>query len=153
MPHFSTIRRVAITADQAFAIAADVGSYKDFLPLLERSTIRGERTKTSNGESFDADLAVGYTKLGVRESFKSHVVCDTRNRTVTATSSDGPMKSLKAIWKIVPQSDGKTEVSISVDYALKSSMLQLLARGLVDFAAQKVMQAFEERGRQLYPTA
>jgi coenzyme Q-binding protein COQ10 len=150
MPHFSTTKRVNLTAEQAFAIAADVTSYKDFLPLLERSTIRGERTNTNDGESFDADLTIGYSKLGVRESFKSHVVCDGLSHTVTATSSDGPMKSLKAVWKIVQTADGKTEVSIVVDYVLKSTMLQLMVRGLMDFAAQKIMQAFEERGRLLY---
>jgi coenzyme Q-binding protein COQ10 len=150
VPHFSTSRKVDITVDQAFAIAADVGSYRDFLPLVERSTLRGARTKTDHGESFDADLAVGYSKLGVRESFTSHVVCDPLNSTVTATSNDGPMRSLKAVWKITSQPGGTAEVSITVDYALKSMMLQMMARGLMDFAAQKIMQAFEERGRALY---
>ncbi len=118
--------------------------------MLERSTIRGERIKTGLIESFAADLTVGYFKLGVRESFTSHVVCDRKQATVTATSSDGPIKSLTAIWKISANSSGKTEVAISVDYVLRNMVLQLLARGLMDMAAQKIMQAFEERGRNLY---
>jgi coenzyme Q-binding protein COQ10 len=150
MPHFSTTRRVNLSAEQAYAIAADVGSYDEFLPLLRRSTIRGERTIIGEVESFKADLTVGFDKLKVQESFTSLVSADHLNRCVTATSHDGPMKALKAVWKIVPQSDGKAEVSITVDYTLKSMMLQMMASGLMDFAAHKIMQAFEERGIKLY---
>lgn len=152
MPKFSTTRRVNITVEQAFAIAADVASYKDFLPLLKRSAIRGERKRVGDTEIFDADLQVAFEKLGLRETFTSQVTCNTSDHTVTARSSDGPMKALKAVWKIQTAHDGKTEVSITVDYTMKSMMLQMVTGGLTDFAAQKIMQAFEERGRRLYPS-
>ena len=153
MPKFTTTRRVHLTVDQAFAIAADVASYKDFLPLLKRSTIRGERKRVGDIETFDADLQIAVEKLGLRETFTSQVTTDTANNTVTATSSDGPMKALKAVWSIGGADDGKTEVSITVDYTMKSMMLQMVAGGLTDFAGQKVMQAFEDRGRALYRKA
>ena len=153
MPKFSTTRRVNITVEQAFAIAADVASYKDFLPLLKRSAIRGERKRVGDTEIFDADLQVAFEKLGLRETFTSQVTCNTSDHTVTARSSDGPMKALKAVWKIQTAHDGKTEVSITVDYTMKSMMLQMVTGGLTDFAAQKVLQAFENRGRALYGNA
>jgi len=40
--HVAVKRAVPLTLHQAFAIAADVASYKEFLPLCTRSTIRGE---------------------------------------------------------------------------------------------------------------
>ena len=153
MPKFSTTRRVNLTVEQAFAIAADVASYKDFLPLLKRSAIRGERKRVGDTEIFDADLQVAFEKLGLRETFTSQVTCNTSDHTVTARSSDGPMKALKAVWKIQTADDGKTEVSITVDYTMKSMMLQMVTGGLTDFAAQKVLQAFEDRGRALYGNA
>ena len=153
MPKFSTTRRVNLTVEQAFAIAADVASYKDFLPLLKRSAIRGERKRVGDTEIFDADLQVAFEKLGLRETFTSQVTCNTSDHTVTARSSDGPMKALKAVWKIQTAHDGKTEVSITVDYTMKSMMLQMVTGGLTDFAAQKVLQAFEDRGRALYGNA
>ena len=153
MPKFSTTRRVNITVEQAFAIAADVASYKDFLPLLKRSAIRGELKRVGDTEIFDADLQVAFEKLGLRETFTSQVTCNTSDHTVTARSSDGPMKALKAVWKIQTAHDGKTEVSITVDYTMKSMMLQMVTGGLTDFAAQKVLQAFEDRGRALYGNA
>ena len=153
MPKFSTNRRVNLSVDQAFAIAADVASYKDFLPLLKRSVIRGERKREGNIETFDADLQVAFEKLGLRENFTSHVVTDSKVHTVTATSADGPMKSLKAVWTIKASPDGQSDVSISVEYTMKSMMLQMVASRLSDFASQKIMAAFEERGRTLYGVA
>jgi coenzyme Q-binding protein COQ10 len=150
MPHFKTSRRVAITPEQAYEIAADVASYQEFLPLLKRSVVRGERKKSGDQETFDADLVIAVEKLGLRESFTSHVIADCLTKTVTAISSDGPVKSLKAVWKITATDDGKADVSITIDYIFKSVMLQLAASGLMEFAAQRIMQAFEERGKRLY---
>lgn len=130
-----------------------MASYKDFLPLLKRSVIRGERKREGNIETFDADLQVAFEKLGLRESFTSHVVTDTKAYTVTATSADGPMKSLKAVWTIKASPDGQSDVSIAVEYTMKSMMLQMVASRLTDFATQKIMTAFEERGRTLYGAA
>jgi coenzyme Q-binding protein COQ10 len=153
MPHFSTTRRVNLTPDQAYAIAADVSSYKDFIPLLKRSVIRGERKVENGVESFHADLVLVVPKVNMTESFTSHVTADASAHSVTATSSDGPLKSLKAVWKISPCTDGKADVSITLDYTLKNMMLQMMAGGFMDFAAQKIMQAFEDRGRALYGSA
>ena len=150
MPKFTATRRVNLTVEQAFAIAADVASYKDFLPLLKRSVVRGEKKRVGDTETFDADLQVAFEKLGLRETFTSHVISDAKDQTVTATSSDGPMKALKAVWRILDADNGNADVSITVDYTMKNMMLQMVAGGLTDFAAQKIMQAFEDRGKALY---
>ena len=143
-------RHVRLTPEQAYAIAADVGAYEDYLPLVEKSAIISNAVRDGLIQSFKADLTVGYKKLGAHESFESDVVCDSEKRTVTATSSDGPIKALKAVWKVGEASSGGVDVSFTVDYALRSMMLQIMARGVIDFAASKIMQAFEERGRLLY---
>ena len=150
MAKFSIKRRVNLTVEQAFAIAADVASYKDFLPLLKRSAIRSERKRVGDIETFDADLQVAFEKLGLRETFTSQVTTNQADHTVTAMSSDGPMKSLKAVWQIFAVENGNADVSITVEYTMKSVMLQMVAGGLTDYAAQKIMQAFEDRGKALY---
>ncbi len=150
MSHFTTTRRVNLSADQAFAIAADVGSYKKFLPLLKRSVIRGERRKAGAEISFEADLQVSLEKLGFRESFRSHVVTNNENNTVIATSSDGPLKSLRAVWSIVAAGEGQADVTITIDYILKNMMLQMMAGSMMGFATEKMLQAFEDRGQALY---
>jgi coenzyme Q-binding protein COQ10 len=142
-------RRIGITADQAFAIAADVGSYKEFLPLVVRSTVRGLKQISSTKAKFAGDLQIRVEKLGLTENFSSEVETDMDLRLVTATSSDGPVKSLTAVWEIEPQGTA-ADVTIKVDYVLKSMLLQLAAGRFVDYAAQKILNAFEERAATLY---
>jgi coenzyme Q-binding protein COQ10 len=144
MPQFSVSRFVAVPPDVAFAIAADVEGYKDFLPLLQRSTVRGAKLPVGAGEQFKAELVVAYDKLRVRESFVSTVTTNPKSRVVTATSTDGPMKSLDAQWRIV-EADGGSTVTIAVDYVLRSALLQFALGGVVGFAAEKIMTAFENK--------
>ncbi len=141
MPHFTTSRRVAVSPEIAFAVAADVAAYREFLPLLERSQIRGRKAPQGSGESFQADLVVAYAKLGLRESFVSKVVTDAAAGTVTATSSERPFKSLKAVWSIA-EAPGGCDVTIAIDYVFSSTMLQLAAGSMMGYASQKIMDAF-----------
>jgi coenzyme Q-binding protein COQ10 len=152
MPVFKTQKRIAVDADVAFGVAADVASYKDFLPLLERSTVRGGKTTTAQGESFKAELAIAYAKLGMRESFVSSVETNVASRTVTATSQDGPFRNLTAQWAITPTQSG-CDISITIDYTFKSMLLQMAAGGVMDFAVAKVIEAFEARALTLQRAA
>ena len=118
--------------------------------MVKRSSIRGDRKSVGNVVSFDADLQIAFEKLNLRETFSSHIKTDAGTKKVTAISRDGPIKTLKAVWTIIAAPDGGCDVSIAVDYTMKSMMLQLVVGKLTNFAAQKIMTAFEERGRALY---
>jgi coenzyme Q-binding protein COQ10 len=148
MPVFKTSKRVAVPVDVAFAVAADVAAYKEFLPLLQRSTIRGQRKPTASGETFDAELAVEYPKLGLSESFISKVETDSSRRTVQARSSDAPFRNIETVWQITPAGEG-ADVAIHIDYAFRNPFIQLAAGGLMDMAIGKVMAAFEARALAL----
>jgi coenzyme Q-binding protein COQ10 len=149
MPIFKTSRRVAVPPAAAYAVAADVASYKDFLPLLERSLIRGGITELDGVKTFNAEVTVGYAKLNLRETFFSRVVCDMNKQTVTATSQEPPFKHLTAIWTI-RDSNGQSDVSISIDYAMRSMFLQFAIAAAMDTAVNKIMTAFEARAKALH---
>jgi coenzyme Q-binding protein COQ10 len=53
----------------------------------------------------------------------------------------------------VPTGDNRCDINFTVDYALKSKMLQVVLSGMFDMAVRKVMSAFEERARALYGPA
>jgi coenzyme Q-binding protein COQ10 len=149
MPVFKTTRRVAVPPAAAFAVAADVASYKDFLPLLERSLIRGGVTDIDNVKTFNAEVAVGYAKLNLRETFFSRVVCDANTYSVTATSQEPPFKHMTAIWTI-RDINNQSEVSISIDYSMRSLFLQFALAGAMDMAVNKIMIAFEAQAKALH---
>jgi coenzyme Q-binding protein COQ10 len=149
MPSFKTTRRVAVPVDVAFRVAADVASYQEFLPLLERSDMRGGITERDGVKSFNAELAVGYAKLNVRESFMSKVTCDPRSNTITAMSNDAPFKTMKTVWSI-GDTNGQSDVTISIDYSLRSMLLQFAVSSAMEMAVDKIMTAFEARAIAIY---
>jgi len=153
MAHLAVKRVVPLTLHQAFAIAADVDSYKDFVPLCTRSTVRGVVQQRSGTRTFDADLQIAVKRLGLSESFTSHVEADEPNKTVLATAEDGPLKSLRALWSMKSIDGARCEVAITIDYELKSKLLQIAAASMMNHAVARVLDAFEMRGRQLYPAS
>ncbi len=150
MPKFSTTHRVDFTPQQIFAVVADVGSYKEFLPLVERSTVRNRKPAVDGNENFGADLLVGYRKMGIQETFSSQVQTSLKDLSVSAVSSGNAVKKLISSWKIAAVEDGKSEITFAVDYEMKSPMLQLIMKGMFDSAARKIMGAFEARAAKLY---
>lgn len=153
MPKFSVSRSVPYTADQVFAIARDVARYKEFLPLVKRSIVRGAKTDAQGHEHFEGELTVAYDKLRIEEVMTSRVTVDPAALTVTARSDQGPVKHLVSEWKIASTGDNRCDINFTVDYTLKSKMLQMVLSGMFDMAVRKVMSAFEERARLLYGPA
>lgn len=153
MAHVSVKRAVPLTLHQVYAIAADVASYKDFLPLCTRSTIRGAVEEQGGVKKFAADLQIAVAKLGIGESFTSSVEADENNKSVLATSQDGPLKSLRALWTMKSIDGARSEVSITIDYELKNRLLQMAASSMMNHAVAKVLEAFEARGAKLYPAS
>jgi len=153
MPKFSVTRSVPYTAGQVFAIARDVASYKEFLPLLKRSVVRHAKTHEDGTETFEGELTVAYDKLRIEEVMRSRVTVDPKALTVTARSNEGPVKHLESEWRIVATGENRCDITFTVDYELRSRMLQMLFSGMFDLAVRKVMSAFEERARKLYGPA
>jgi coenzyme Q-binding protein COQ10 len=150
LPRFTVTRRVSFSSQQLFAVVADVGSYKEFLPLVERSTVRNRKPAVDEYESFSADLVIGYKKMGIHESFSSEVETSLPNLSVNAVSSGKAVKKLISSWQITAVEDNKSDITFAVDYEMKSHLLQMMLGGVFDHAARKVMSAFEARAEKLY---
>ena len=152
LPRFTVTRHVNFTPEQIFAVIADVGCYKEFLPLVERSTVRNRKPAIDDYESFSADLVIGYKKMGIHESFSSQVETSLVNLSVNAVSSGNAVKKLISSWQITAVGDNKSDITFAVDYEMKSHILQLMLSRMFDHAARKVMGAFEARAEKLYKT-
>lgn len=150
MKKYNVTRQVAYSADQVYAIAADVASYKQFLPLTKRSTVRNRVLNRDGTESFDAEMLIVYKKLRIEEFLVSKVTVDAKNRTITTRSPEGADRVINCVWKITDKPGGKAEIDLSVEYSFKSKSLQFLLSGMLDLAVRKVMTAFEDRARELY---
>lgn len=150
MTKFAVTRRVPYKVEQIYTIAGDVEAYKEFVPLVKRSTIRNRKDLGGGREEFDCELMITYKKLGISETFVSHVTVDPVEKVVKAHSNEGPVKSLDCEWRILEAAEGGTEIQFAVDYTLKSRSMQFLLSGMFDFMVRKLMTAFEQRAEKLY---
>lgn len=150
MPKFNVTRNVPLNAEQVFAVAADVGKYNEFVPLVRKAEISNQKTLPDGRTEFDSALTIVYKKLGISDVFTSHVTVDKANLTVTAKSSEGMVTHMLTEWKVIPLQPSGCDVQFSVDYTLRSRSLQFLMSGLFDLMVRKIMTAFYERARKLY---
>jgi coenzyme Q-binding protein COQ10 len=146
LPTFETTRRVAFTADQMFAVVADVERYPEFVPLCERLVVK-TREVGSTHTTLTASMSVGYH--AIRETFTSRVTLRPERKEIDVVKIDGPFARLNNRWRFrdVP---GGCEVFFHIDYAFASRVLAVLMGAVFDKAVRKYSEAFEARARALY---
>lgn len=147
MHTFEIKHPVAHSADDMYALVANVEDYPRFLPLCEALKIK--RRETIEGkEVLIATMQVGY-KL-VRESFTTRVVLDPAARSIFVEYLDGPFSHLENRWQFIPRASGGCHIDFYIAYSFRSRMFERLVGGLFDKAVQKYTTAFEERADEVY---
>ncbi len=139
-------RRVPFSAQQMFAVVADVERYPEFLPLCEGLHVRSREAR--NGDNIlIATMSVGYR--AIRESFTSRVTLKPERNEIAVAYLDGPFTHLDNRWRFrdVP---GGSEIDFFIDYAFASRMLALVMGAVFDKAVRRYTHAFEERARVVY---
>jgi coenzyme Q-binding protein COQ10 len=150
MPDFRTNRRVTHSAEEMFALVADVERYPEFVPFCERLDVRGRRSEGET-EVLVVDMTVGY-KL-IRESFSCKVTLDRPALEVRADYLDGPFRALENSWSFEPLPAGGCIISFCIQYEFKSRALAALMGAMFDRAFRTFASAFEKRADQLYGKA
>lgn len=150
MPEHRTKHRVGHSAEEMFALVADVERYPEFVPFCEALTVRGRR-RDGEKEILVADMVVGY-KL-VRENFTSKVTLDRPAYSIRADYLDGPFRSMENSWHFEPLPDGGCEVSFCIEYEFRSRTLAMLMGSLFDRVFRRFSAAFEARADAVYGTA
>jgi len=142
MPTHAEQRSLPYTPDQLFDLVAAVDKYPEFLPwcLASRITRR-------EGDVFYADLVIGYKM--VREKFSSRVTALQPDH-IHVEYLSGPMKHLSNHWRFIPNEDGTCTIDFFVDFEFKNNFFQNLMGLFFEKAVRKMVQAFEERAKNLY---
>ena len=135
------------SADEMYALVADVESYAEFLPWCAASRIR-KREQTPAGEVLDAELVVSFRVF--RERFGSRVTLRPDERKIDVEYLEGPFRYLNNHWHFVPISENECEIDFFVDFEFKSRMLQSLIGMVFHEAMRRIVRAFEARAEVLY---
>ena len=147
MPTHAEKRVMPYSAEQMYALIADVPAYPEFLPWCAAARIRG-RKPSEAGEVVDADLVISFKLF--RERFGSRVTLRPDAREIDVAYLDGPFRYLNNHWKFAPIDDASCEVDFFVDFEFKSRTLQAIIGVVFEQAMQRIVRAFEERAAALY---
>lgn len=135
------------SADEMYALVADVEQYCDFLPWCAGSRIRS-RKQTDAGEVIEADLVISFKVF--RESFVSRVTLKPEQHRIDVEYLEGPFKYLNNHWHFIPVSEKECEVDFFVDFEFRSRTLQAIIGVVFNEAMRRIVRAFEHRAEQLY---
>ncbi|QIE54470.1 type II toxin-antitoxin system RatA family toxin [Pikeienuella piscinae] len=147
MPTHGEKREMPYSAEQMFALIADISSYPEFLPWCSAARIRSRR-ETENGEVVDADLVISFKLF--RERFGSRVTLRPEMGEIDVAYLDGPFRYLNNHWKFRPLTEASCEVDFFVDFEFRSRPLQALIGLVFNEAMQRIVRAFEARAADLY---
>lgn len=135
------------SADQMYALVADVESYPKFLPWNAAARIRS-RSDMGDHELMLADLVISFKVF--REKFGSKVKLYSEERRIDTEYLDGPFRYMKSWWHFTPAEDGGCDVEFFVDFEFKNAILQSVIGMVFNDAMQRIVRAFERRAAELY---
>lgn len=141
MPTHSEQRMLPYTAEQLFALVADVERYPEFLPWCIGAHICERRP-----DRIVAELVIGFRLL--RERFVSRVTLDPPRR-IDVTYEQGPFAYLNSHWIFTPI-EGGCRIDFFVDFEFRSRLLQRVMGVVFGEAVRRMVGAFEKRARDLY---
>ena len=154
MPTHTEKRKMPYSADQMYALIADVEAYREFLPWCQAARIRSRRELEGapGGEVIDADLVISFKVF--RERFASRVTLrpatGEAERVIDVEYLDGPFRYLNNHWAFIPDGPDACVVDFFVDFEFKSRTLQAIIGIVFGEAMQRIVRAFEKRAEALY---
>ena len=151
MPSHHEIKVLPYTADQMYALVADVAEYPKFLPWTAAARIRSRTPITGvngAGEVMEADLVISFKVF--RERFGSRVTLWPQVRKIDTEYLDGPFKYMRSGWSFKDRPEGGCHVEFFVDFEFKNAILQRLIGVVFHEAMSRIVRAFEDRARKLY---
>jgi coenzyme Q-binding protein COQ10 len=146
MTTHSETRKMPYSADQMFALVADVPRYPEFLPWCAGARVR---SSWQDGPTtiLDADLIISFKVF--REKFGSRVTLNPEARTIAVEYLDGPFKYLRNHWTFNEDGAG-CSIDFFVEFEFKSRILQTLIGVVFTEAMHRIVRAFETRAQALY---
>lgn len=148
MPTHAEKRPLPWTADEMYALVADVGRYPEFLPWTAAARIRSRTPQPDGSEAMEADLVISFKVF--RERFGSRVTLWPGERRIVTEYLDGPFKHMRSTWKFIPDEGGGSIVDFFVDFEFRNVILQKVIGVVFDEAMRRVVRAFETRAEALY---
>jgi coenzyme Q-binding protein COQ10 len=148
MPQFRTKRHVRHSAEDMFALVADVERYPQFVPLCQSLVVRRRATDDAGRDVITATMTIAY-KL-IHETFTSRVTLDKSHLAILVAYVDGPFSRMNNTWSFRPTGEHSCEVAFAIDYEFRSRTLGMIMGAVFDRVFRTFAEAFEKRADKVY---
>lgn len=159
-------RTLPYPREKLYDLIVDVDAYSSFLPYCQHSRVTawsrqpGADTIATNGRAWptEGELTVGFGPI--TQSYTSRIVC-VPGRSIEALSgkqegapAGSPFESLVTKWTvqdaIVKRIGTWSTVDLDLTMRLADPLVQMMLSKVVDETATKMVDAFEQRARELF---
>ena len=147
MKTFQTTRRVAHSANDMFALVADVERYPEFLPLCKALNLRSRET-IDGKDVLTADMTVAYKLFS--ETFTSRVTLDPETPQILVEYIEGPFRHMENRWDFCAAGEGACDVDFHIAYEFHPGPLGLMMGAMFNQAFGEFAEAFEKRADVVY---
>ena len=134
------------SAQQMYALVADVASYPQFLPWCG-----GVEVHESSERSMRATIRIDFK--GVRQSFTTQNRQEP-GREILMQLVEGPFSQLQGRWNISPLQDGQAcRIEFELDYHFSSRVVDAVIGPVFGHIAKTFVESFVQRAEQVYGSA
>jgi len=141
----STVKKSALvpySANEMFALVADVESYGDFLPWCG-----GARVLARDEDSVTAAVTIAYG--GVHKTFTTVNRMQT-DKMIEIRLVDGPFKHLFGYWGFLALETRACKVSLDMEFEFSNAVLGLVMGPVFTRIANDLVGSFCRRAEELY---
>ena len=146
MPKESVKRLIECKKEDLIKLVLDIESYPEFVPFCYEAKVY-EHKKDGELVYIIADLTIG--KGLFKDTYKSIVKYNEKNKSIVVTNIDGPLNHLKNNWLFRDVGDF-TEVTFDIDFEIKNKFLNTLMGISFKFGLDKITDAFQLRANYLF---
>ncbi|WP_129778930.1 type II toxin-antitoxin system RatA family toxin [Peristeroidobacter soli] len=133
---------VPYSAEQMFALVADIEQYPQFVPWISAAKLLESTPDQVTGK-------LEMHKAGVRETFTTRNFLK-RPTEMLMTLVDGPFKTFEGRWTFTPLGDKGVKVGLTVRFEFASAMLNMLLSRTFEKNCSELIDAFVDRAREKY---
>jgi ribosome-associated toxin RatA of RatAB toxin-antitoxin module len=133
---------VPYSAEEMYALVADVESYGDFLPWCG-----GTRVLSEKGSEVIAEVDIAFKN--VKQSFTTINQLEP-GRQISMALKEGPFSELNGVWKFEPLDEHASKILFDIEFDFSNRLAGAVIRPVFSMIANGMVDAFHNRAKRLY---
>ena len=139
---YSNSKIIDQNANKVFEVVTEVENYPKFIPWCH-----GARVISRSEDEIIADLIILFKAVNLKYTSRVTIENNIKNDGIALIETKmikGPFNFLESRWKIKKIDETSTYVDFSIEFLLKSTLLEKLLTPLFNKACSKILNSFDE---------